>query len=87
MAKQRKLFCERNALFFEISQKKGILLRRLSDLRSSDRFAVTRSDQPLPQTAAERETHLIKRAPGVDLTLQENKAVNIRLASERLNGL
>ena len=26
MAKQRKLFCERNALFFEISQKKGILL-------------------------------------------------------------
>ena len=87
MAKQRKLFCERNALFFEISQRKGILLRRLSDLRSSDRFAVTRSDQPLPQTAAERETHLIKRAPGVDLTLQENKAVNIRLASERLNGL
>lgn len=87
MAKQRKLFCERNALFFEISQKKGILLRRLSDLRSSDRFAVTRSDQPLPQTAAEREIHLIKRAPGVDLTLQENKAVNIRLASERLNGL
>ncbi len=87
MAKQRKLFCERNALFFEISQKKGILLRRLSDLRSSDRFAVTRSEKPLPQTAAERETHLIKRAPGVDLTLQENKAVNIRLASERLNGL
>lgn len=87
MAKQRKLFCERNALFFEISQKKGILLRRLSDLRSSDRFAVTRSEKPLPQVAAERETHLIKRAPGVDLTLQENKAVNIRLASEQLNGL
>ena len=87
MARQRKLFCERNALFFEISQRKGILLRHLSDLKSGDRFAATRSDEPLPNVLAERETHLIKRAPGVDLTLQENKAVNIRLACQRLNGL
>ena len=30
---------------------------------------------------------MIKRAPGVDLTLQKNKAVNIALAASRINGI
>ena len=38
MKKQRKLFCERNALFFAISQKKGILLRHLRDLFSREKL-------------------------------------------------
>lgn len=30
---------------------------------------------------------MIRRAPGVDLTLQENKAVNIGIAGKRINGI
>ena len=87
MSKQRKLFCERNPLFFEISQKKGILTRHVQDCFHGGKLAKTHSGEPLPNVVSARETHLIKRAPGVDLRLQENKAVNIDLASRRLNGL
>ena len=87
MAKERKLFCERNALFFKISQQKGIWTRRLRDAAGKEHFAKSRQEAPLPNEVSARTSHLIKRAPGVDPVLQENKAVNIRLASERINGL
>ena len=87
MSKPRKLFCERNPLFFEISQKKGILQRHLQDCLRGGKLAKLRGAEALPYVIAARETHLIKRAPGVDLRLQENKAVNIRLACEKLDGL
>lgn len=87
MSKPRKLFCERNPLFFEISQKKGILQRHLQDCLRGGKLAKTRGPEELPYEVGSRETHLIKRAPGVDLRLQENKAVNIRLACEKLDGL
>ena len=85
--KQRKLFCERNALFFTISQKKGILTRHIRDLTGKEKFAEVHAAEPLPNEVSSRVSHLIKRAPGVDPVLQENKAVNIRLASDRINGL
>ncbi|MDD7771966.1 MAG: VanW family protein [Firmicutes bacterium] len=87
MKKQRKLFCERNALFFAISQKKGILLRHLRDLFSREKFAKTRSAEVLPNLVSERSSGLIKRGPGIDPVLQENKAVNISLASAQIHHL
>lgn len=84
---KRKLFCDINPTCYAISQQKEILRRHLKDLRNARPFAKTVSPEPLPNLVAEYSCNLIKRAPGVDLTLQGNKAVNIGLASSRIHGL
>ncbi len=85
--KQKKLFCEMNPLFYEISLKKEILKRKLKDLCSKEKFAKTYCEEKLPNVVSSHTAHMIKRAPGVELTLQLNKADNIRLASQKLDGL
>ena len=85
--RKRKLFCDINPTCYAISQQKEICMRHLRDLRNPRPLARTFAGQPLPNLVAEYHCNLIKRAPGVDLTLQENKAVNIRLASSRMDGL
>ena len=46
--KQRKLFCDRNPVFYAISQEKGILLRHLRDLTSGASWATCQSQTLLP---------------------------------------
>ncbi len=85
--KQRKLFCDRNPVFYAISQEKGILLRHLRDLTSGASWATCQSQTLLPETLWTTESGLIKRGPGIDPALQQNKAVNIDLACRQLDGL
>lgn len=83
----RKLFCEMNPLFYQISLKKERLRRSLRDLRSKDLFASERREEPLPNVVKEHSSILIRRLHGVDIRLQENKVTNIRLACAQINGL
>lgn len=85
--KNKKLFCERNALFYKISMQKGICRRHIQDLFSKERFAATIQQEKLPHVVSSYSCGLIKRGPGIELRLQENKAVNIALACERINGI
>ena len=87
MKKQRTLFCNLNPTCYAISQQKGILTRKLKDLPKSRGFAKERRADRLPVVLSEYSCHLIKRGPGVDPVLQQNKAVNIRLACAKLDGL
>ncbi len=80
-------FSDINPLFYKISERKEIIRRHLSDAFSKTVFAQDVSDTHLPHVVSSHSNGLIKRAPGVDLTLQENKAVNIALASATMNGL
>ena len=82
----RRLFCDINPTCYAIATKKEIIVRHLKNFFSREKFAKTRQE-PLPIVVAEYHCNLIKRAQGVDLTLQENKAVNIRLACKKLNGI
>ena len=51
-------------------------------------FAVRRADSAdFTHVAAEHATPLVRPLSGVDLRLQHNKAVNLRLAAERLDGI
>ena len=73
--KQRKLFCDRNPVFYAISQEKGILLRHLRDLTSGASWATCQSQTLLPETLWTTESGLIKRGPGID----RNRLTLVRL--------
>ena len=82
-----KLFCELSPTAYAISVKKEIYKRQLTDKMSGEKFAKTKSEEKLPFVVATHCSNMIKRAPGVDLTLQFNKADNIRLACAGINGI
>ena len=73
--KKKKLFCELHPACYAISVQKEIMKRHLKDLKSSEKFAKTIQKEVLPNIVSSYSTNMIKRAPGIDLKLQENKAV------------
>lgn len=87
LRKKGVLFCEMNPLFYKISEQKEILKRHLKNMSEKKRFCHTRSEEKLPVIIAEQNSGLIKRGKGIDPVLQENKAVNIKLACEKINGM
>ncbi len=83
---RRKLFCELHPICYRISLRKEILLRHLKNRFGRDRFASRRSDEAFPNLVKAHTSLLLRRLHNVDMKLQENKAENIRLACDRLNG-
>ena len=83
----RKLFCEISPLCYKISLRKEILLRNVRDLFSDDKIARNRSSEELPNIVKGHTSLLLRKLHGVDMTLQENKVTNIRLACEKINGI
>ena len=82
-----KLFCDINPACYAISEQKEKIRRHIKDFLSKDTIARVHSDKLLPVLVNEQSSHLIKRGKGIDIRLQENKAVNIRLACQKLNGI
>ncbi len=85
--KREILFCELSPFCYAISEQKEILKRDIQDIIGKRKFAHKLGGRKLPNTVYEISSGLIKRGPGIDPELQMNKAVNIRLASKKMNGL
>ncbi len=85
--KKDVLFCDINPTCYAISAQKEICKRHVKDMLSKDKIAKSHSKHKLPNVISEQSSHLIKRGKGIDITLQENKAVNIRLACAKINGI
>ena len=85
--KRRKLFCEISPLCYEISVIKCCMLRRLRDLFSRERFCRRRSDELLPVVIYKHKSLIRRQLGDVDMTLQENKAVNLSLAAPKISGV
>lgn len=83
----RKLFCDLCPLTYELSRWKGIAFRHLQDLRCSSPFARSRREEPLPVLAYRHASLIRRRLGNVDMRLQENKAVNLRLAAPKVSGV
>ena len=83
----RKQFGDLHPICYNIAVEKEIFLRHIKNLFSKDPFAKTKSAEKLPALIYEFRSNMIKRAPGVDLTTQLNKAENIRIAASYLNGI
>ena len=84
---KNKNFCDMNPLFFEISTQKGIIKRNIKDTFSGEKFAKLKQDEKLSNIVSEYSSNIIKKGKGIDPVTQENKAVNIRLASSKINGI
>lgn len=80
------LFCDINPTCYAISRQKEICKRHVRNFIAKKPYAKARQHKPLPVLLSNYSCNLIKRAKGVDLRLQENKAVNIELACRRING-
>ncbi len=81
------LFCEISPLTYEISLKKEVAKRAIKDLRSKEKYAKEKKQETLPCLVAEHVSCMIRKAPGIDITLQQNKAVNIDLAGKTFDHL
>ena len=83
----RKLFCEICPLTYQISVQKNVIARKVRDFFSGKKFAKKKSAKNLPVVIWEHKS-LIRRVLGnTDMTLQENKAVNLSLAAPKVNGI
>ena len=85
--KQRKLFCEINPFFYKLSCWKESFRRSLKDLLSNEKIARHKSNNPFPTMVMQHSSVLVRRLHNVDITLQENKVTNIKLAAQKINGL
>ena len=84
---KNKNFCDMNPLFWTISTYKGILIRNIRDLFSKEKFAKIKQNQELSNLVYEYNSIIIKKGKGIDPITQENKAVNIKLASKKITGI
>ena len=84
---ERKLFCEISPLCYEISVFKCCMLRRLRDLFSKERFCRKRSAELLPVVIYKHKSLIRRQLGDVDMTLQNNKAVNLSLAAPKISGV
>jgi len=87
MTQKKRLFCEISPTTYKISLLKEICKRHIKNAVSSERFAKSYQQDKLAVIVSSHSNNMIKRGPGIDPVLQQNKADNIRLACSRINGL
>lgn len=85
--KRKTLFCDINPTCYAISLQKEICKRHIKDFLSAHKFAYTKSEASLPNVVYSHSSNMIKRAPGINLQHQKNKAVNIELAAAQISGI
>lgn len=84
----RKLFCQLSPLCYQISLRKEYLLRDIKHANPKLHFARTLCpDNPLPCLWKGHLSPVMRQLHGVDLQLQRNKAQNLKLAAEKINGV
>lgn len=81
-----KNFCDLNPAFFKISTEKEICKRHIQNLTGNIKYAKIKQKEKLPNIVSSHSSNLIKKGKGIDPVLQENKAINIKLACEKING-
>ena len=83
----RKLFCDISPTCYEISLRKEYLIRDIKDFFSFEKYAKNTSKDELPIIIKSHTSILKRKLHNVDMHLQENKIINLKLASSKINGL
>ena len=81
----RKLFCEISPLTYKISTQKEILKRNIQDKRAKVNFASEKSANLLPVSVYSHKSLIRRKLGDVDMTLQNNKAVNLAIAAPKVD--
>lgn len=77
----------RSALRAKLGRLYYAIRRRLLWIKMRKDFAYNRSGNLLPHTYTSHRTLLLRRLKDVDMWLQENKVVNLQIASKKLDGI
>ena len=83
----RKLFCEINPLFYNISVTKEKTKRDIKNIFDKNKFATTFEKKELPNIVKSHASIILRKLHNVDMQLQINKKTNLELASKKINGL
>ena len=85
--KRRKLFCEISPFCYEISVFKNCMKRRLQDFFSREKFCRVRKAEQFSVVVCKHKSLIRRQLGDVDMTLQNNKAVNLALAAPEISGV
>jgi len=83
----KRNFCEISPFTYFLSREKEIQKRHLQDLFGGVTFARAVQPERLPFRVNSHRSLIRRRLGNVDMQLQENKAVNLQLASAHLGGV
>lgn len=83
----RKLFCEISPLTYKISLYKCRLIRHVHNLFSRTNFAREIATEKLPVLIYKQASLIRRKLGNIDLQLQENKAVNLKLSTSKVSGI
>ncbi|QUI22412.1 VanW family protein [Vallitalea pronyensis] len=83
----RKLFCQLCPLTYKLSVLKGRGLRRLQWFMSRKKYVDTFMEEPLPERIYQHKSLIRRKLGQVDMVLQDNKAINLKLAAPCVNGV
>ena len=84
---RRKLFCQISPLTYSISEFKCRLVRHIKDTAQSYKFAKTRVNYKLPVVIYSHKSLIRRKLGNVNQQLQDNKAVNLKIASSKISGI
>lgn len=82
---KRKLFCEISPFTYKLSVLKCIITRHIEDLFSNENFAKTFNSVILPFKVYEHKSLIRRKLGNVDVTLQNNKAYNLKIAAPKID--
>lgn len=85
--KRRKLFCEYGPICYEISLFKECKKRDIKEFFAGKRFASKKSKDSLKFIWKGDCKILLRKLEGVDMELQRNKAVNLKIAGGKVDGI
>ena len=85
--KRRKLFCEYGPICYEISLFKECRKKDFKDFIKGKKFAKKKQDEDLEYIWKGDCKILYRKLLNVDMELQKGKAVNLKIAGKKLNGI
>lgn len=80
------LFCDISPMCYRISESKETIKRHIYNLTHRENYLKKKSTRPLKNLIYSYESGLIKRGKGIAPETQYNKAANIAVAGEKING-
>jgi vancomycin resistance protein VanW len=83
----RRLFCEISPLTYSISMFKCRNIRHIKNFFNIKSIARKKSKEKLPYLIYESNSLIRRKLGNVDMQLQENKAINLKIATPKVSGI
>ncbi len=83
----RKLFCELGPTAYKISVLKEAVRKDIQDMFKGNKIAKKRDNNKLKYILKGDAKILLRKLEGVDMQLQRNKVVNLKIASSNIDGV